>query len=309
MSELDDKTLRMMADNASTEHMLLTPFRLMQRGGTVIIVIIFVTLWFGYTLFGWMVNVGEYSLESRREEACDARMYINLNNCDMSDRKPALVVAWSPANNDLDEGVRVVIDGSREGYDENRLFFDPLHRTDKGEADPTPKPWINILGAGDVFERSTDVFRRKSAQMDLAIESAAYNAEELRSVIADIKHINSRSVALPGMPTVYVHRDHPVEGIPASDSTGNLSRFGGVTFGMCLVSECGIGDENLNYALYWGDVIWSKPYLSPLQQHAVNALNATETVDFWLQEAHANGIDDDTFIRQRYSASQAAQTN
>jgi len=48
-------------------------------------------------------------------------------------------------------------------------------------------------------------------------------------------------------------------------------------------------------------VLWTRPELGEHQQHAVNALRRMGTLDFWLQEARANGIQDDKAIQDAFS--------
>jgi hypothetical protein len=78
--QLDAKALRYMSENAEVEHTMLTPFRWLMGLGKIIIYTLLLLSWFLYTLCGWVANVGEYSLENRREAVCDARAYLHLCN-------------------------------------------------------------------------------------------------------------------------------------------------------------------------------------------------------------------------------------
>ncbi len=69
---------------------------------------------------------------------------------------------------------------------------------------------------------------------------------------------------------------------------------------MCLKQECAAHGSDLNYALFWGDVMWTKPALGKHQKDAVNALQNMGTLAYWLQEFHAEGIQDDTLIQESF---------
>src|SRR5579871_6135660 len=74
--QLDAKTLRYMRENAEVEHTLLTPFRWLIGLGKIIICIILALGWLLFTLCGWVFNVGQYSMENRREAVCDPHAYV-----------------------------------------------------------------------------------------------------------------------------------------------------------------------------------------------------------------------------------------
>ena len=290
--QLDADTMRHISENAEVEHAILTPFRWMIGAGKALIYLLLITGWFLFTLLGWTVNVGEYSLENRREAICDSRAYLNLCDTHQFDAEhvPA-VVKWSPANN---TDVTIVHDAYRPNWDGDRILFNPLQTPSQEELDAAPKPWINFFGDGDFFQRSDDVFRRKSARMDRAIELGATSTERLRIVIADVKHINRDRVRLTDTPVIELQ-----EGTIPGRST-YFSPDYHVVYGMCLEDECAADGSDLNYYLAWGDVLYKKPRLSEHQENAVRALMKLTTEEYWLQQAHQNSVHDDGTISNAF---------
>ncbi len=55
---------------------------------------------------------------------------------------------------------------------------------------------------------------------------------------------------------------------------------------MCLASEC--RDEAFQYTT--DRDLFSEPSVNEYQQHAIDAMDAMQTDEFWLRVAHANGI-------------------
>ena len=309
MSDLDPKTLRMMADNASTEHFLLTPFRLIQTGGKVIICIILFTAWFNFTVFGWVFNVGEYSLENRREAMCDPRAYVAIDsNCEKGTHADyELNLNQVTVSYTENSGERHTVDSysARDGVLHLSSGFDFASMKDPNgntpvwdaEGDPYAKFWFSLSEPGTFFPRGDDVFRRKSREMDLALRAAEVSEKRLMIAISNAKHVPFQLFLMPDAPELEIRRGVVPKGALGGDSV--------VTRGMCIVSECGANrdeDPNLDYVLYWGDVLWSNPSLSPVQQHAVDALMHMNTVEFWLKEAHANGVTDDEAIKTAFRA-------
>jgi hypothetical protein len=235
--QLDAKTPRYIAGNAEIEHTLLIPFCWMIRAGKAIMYTVLLAGWFVFTLFGWVVNVGEYSLENRREAICDARAYLNLCDTHQFERAYVPTVAkWSRANN---TDVTIVRDAFRPNWDGGRVWFNPLRATSPEELDAAPKSWINLFGSRDFFKRSDGVFRRKSARMDCAIELGEVSTKRLRGLIADVKHINPERVRLVDMPlsdlnyyltgATFSTRDHVSVGIRRTRSS---------VFGFCRHRDC-----------------------------------------------------------------------
>lgn len=266
--QLDAKTLRHISENAEVEHTLLTPFRWLIGAGKAIIYTLLLLSWFIFTLFGWVFNVGEYSLENRREAVCDARAYLSL--CDAHEF------------NETHPHEDHVLDLRSSGQFAEIATIDPEERI------PT-KPWFNF-GDGEWFIRGNDVFRRKSIQMDEALHEGGSAGEALRYAIATMMKVDQ--VRLPDAPEVVVR-----QGVIPADALYTKTY---VTWGLCLKQECAADASDLNYALFWGDVMWNRPALSEHQQHAVDALRKMNTLPFWLQEFHANGIQDDELIQKKF---------
>jgi len=297
--QFDEKTLRYISENAEVEHTLLTPFRWLIGAGKAVIYAMLFLGWFTFTLVGWVVNVGEYSLENRREAVCDGRAYLHLCNQNEFD------LTNPHRDYELNLG-RVLNDGQGDHADTRTLddstyanaiahgasfssSGSPFDEENAGGA----KPWFSFDATNGFFDRSDDVFRRKSVQMDAALLVGYGACDSLVKAIAETKSVPGTQVHLPDAPVLIVR-----EGVMPANAIGNQAP---VTWGMCLEQECSANNADLPYALYWGDVLWTRPELGEHQQHAVNALRRMGTLDFWLQEARANGIQDDKAIQDAFS--------
>lgn len=290
--ELDGKALRQISENAEVEHALLSPFRWLIRAGKIIIYILLAISWLLFTLVGWVFNVGEYSMENRREAVCDARAYFQVcNPYEFNSTHHPADFVWvtsriSPDNSSVVKWI---------GGDPKTEFAPDQYNP--GEMNPTPKPWINF-GDGDFFLRSDDVFRQKSAQMDRVIGNAAVSLDTLRYVIATANNIDKDQVIL-NTPNLVLRW-----GVLPGTQAG-LSNDYYVVYGMCLQNECTPDGSDLNYYLTRWDVLFKHPALSPHQKHAVAVLQQMDTLGFWLKEAQANGVHDDRMIRSRFEEEQS----
>lgn len=291
-NELDAKTLRYISENAEVEHTLLTPFRWLIGLGKVIIYILLALGWLLFTQTGWVVNVGEYSLENRREAVCDPRAY--ALRCDatevsrFNEEHPHEDYTWDSrqyvaSDYGMSPDVHQVSDSS--------LVPAGLGGMLSAEKHLTAKPWVSF-GESEFFARGNDVFRRKSAQMDEALTIGAQANRGLHAAIYWAKGGNDVKVHLIDAPELAIR-----QGVIPAHAIGGKDY---VTWGMCLKQECAADGSDLNYALFWGDVLWTRPALSEHQQHAVDALKNMDTLAFWLQEAHANGVYNDALIQEKF---------
>jgi hypothetical protein len=251
--------------------------------------------WFIFTLVGWVFNVGEYSLENRREAVCDPRAYIRMcNQYEFDATHPHRDYEWDLGSNADDS--RVTLDEST--YDNavaHGASFSSSGSPFEEEKSGAAKPWFSFHATNGFFDRGNDVFRRKSAQMDSALLEGDAVRLRLLQAIRDAKH--GSKVSLPDAPIIIVR-----EGVMPANAIGNQAP---VTWGLCIKQECAANNADLPYALYGGDVLWTRPALGEHQQHAVDALKNIDTLAFWLQEAHASGVYDDGMIRSQFEEAQS----
>ncbi len=292
------------AENVQTVHTLLTPFRVLIRIIEAIVGVVVLIGWFLLVGFGWIFNVGEYSLENRQEKVCDPAAYFNFCNQD-----------WGYYNAE-DSGSYVYrLDFSRSGQDEGGYGladpytkdwvsgntgsgrpYDPL----PGDLDTAPRKWVNWQGRNGFFERSDDSFRRKSARLRTALRDAEAATSRIRSAVAFARYggrgyespAQVLAIRLPHAPVLLVRYVR----LPAGTSEIESNSEG--ISGFCIVGTCDPAGVDLHFYLTkYADILDRTPPLSPHQTDAVATLEETTTEAFWLQAAHDNGVQDDALIR------------
>jgi hypothetical protein len=135
----------------------------------------------------------------------------------------------------------------------------------------------------------------------------------------------SKSINLSDAPSIrvrYVEQSWEVPATPITpspDFDAEAWYDGWLISGMCLKSECrtlrpgsesyyglhtegtdlnDVVHDDLNYFVTpYADLFYSTPPLSEHQVHAVDTLNRLATDEFWLSEAHKNGIYDDATVK------------
>jgi len=88
---------------------------------------------------------------------------------------------------------------------------------------------------------------------------------------------------------------------PSADGSPEIWYNGWIISGMFLEPSAGdsLGDDrDLNFSVTrYADLFYSTPPLSEYQTDAVGALNSLATDDFWITEAHKNGVYDDATVK------------
>jgi hypothetical protein len=162
----------------------------------------------------------------------------------------------------------------------------------------SPNSWWSFWANEGNFDRLRWA-EDKQAPMYAAYVRAAYTSWALQHTIVKLRHSDTAltgkwssnfcktpvdaSIMMPGAPVIKMAF---VDGTKGLGSAGHLEYPEFLLFGMCLASEC--RDEAFEYNL--DRDMFSDPSVNEYQQHAIDAMDAMQSDEFWLKVAHANGV-------------------
>lgn len=336
---MDERTERLIGENAETEHMLLAPFRLVAKLSKAAALVVVCVIVFSYNTTGWVVGLGSMGISDRVYRASlydlakddDGSTLVSQYKVLLGFREPPVSLKelnevgtyYPPA------GIIVKTDGYFY-YPSLPDYCSP--RSQDNDPGMRPSGWFN---------RSWTVFLRKNSRMRDAYITGAASMVALRVTLTALRmHRDPRDfttfetgkpnslcrvdpidprtappalynrwieiayhLSFPDVPLVHmqlVSRYRVASRMKIDDNTVLIS-------GMCLSGECDSKDLSF-YSTSYADLFFSTPPLSPGQEHAVEVLNSFQTDEFWLKEAHHYGVYDDAVVKAMAAENRAMIT-
>lgn len=293
MSIQDDQTQRYIRENAEVEHLLLTPFRWLTSIIRWVLLLTAVAVMWVWNNTGWLVNVGDHSEATRAEAIATLDDEIQAQRTFAYRATPHF--QYTDAKINLADGAAM-----RDRVDSDGFVDAVCNLPVTGEIG-----WAFDTSPGDWSSRSLHSFARKSARMYRAYAVGVLMTTALRNTLSDIRHASAGSgsnlcgahyddaIRVPDAPAIHVLRSNYVSGMRLADP-GNYQGFQ-YFVGLCLQSEeasCPLMYSTAGFH----DLFDQEPPLNDYQVHAVDALKATATDEFWLTTAHKNGVHHDARV-------------